>query len=85
MNTSQIGFINWALWIVIGVTAALAWYYRYDDLAHALSVIWGIGLFYLLNLILQAKVPSNIQKYLLGFIVAVTFLVVFLATRNLTR
>jgi len=39
MNTGKLGFMRWALWIVIGVIAAITWHYKYDDWGHALFVI----------------------------------------------
>jgi len=77
--------MRWALWIVIGVIAAITWHYKYDDWAHALFVIWGIGLFYLFNSTMKAKVPNNVQKYILGFMVVVIFVSVVLAVLNSTR
>lgn len=85
MNTSQWGFTRWVLWIVFGISAPIAWYYGYDYLAHFLSLAWAIGLFYLLNSVMQAKVPSNVQKYILGFVAVVMFLSVFLASLNLAQ
>lgn len=85
INAGQWGFVRWALWIIFGVSVPIAWYYRYGDLAYFLSLAWVIGLFYQLNLIMQAKVPSKVQKYILGVVIVIIFLSVSLITLNLAR
>lgn len=85
MPVGRFGFIRLALWIAIGLAAALSWSYRYDDLARMLALAWVVGLFALLNSVIQTKVSRNLHKYVFGGTFAIVFAVVLAATINATR